>query len=95
MNLITEKDLRRGFSRNLKNLRNLSKPPISQQQLANCLHIDRTLIAKYENGSLLPSVCTAVNMARYFKISVEALLMTPAGRRIQIEDFTFGYSKTH
>lgn len=74
MNLITEVEMTQHFSQNLKLLRNGRTPPISQQQLANRLHVDRGLIAKYESGLLLPSACLAFNIARYFKISMESLL---------------------
>lgn len=74
MNLITETEVTQHFSRNLKLLRNGRTPPLSQQQLANRLHVDRGLIAKYESGLLLPSVCLAINIARYFKIPMESLL---------------------
>ena len=74
MNLITEAEMTQLFSRNLKLLRNGRIPPISQQQLARRLHVDRGLIAKYESGLLLPSACLAFNMARYFNIPMESLM---------------------
>lgn len=74
MNLITETEMIQLFSRNLKLLRNGRTPPVSQQQLANRLHVDRGLIAKYESGLLLPSACLAFNMAHYFNIPMESLL---------------------
>ena len=43
MNDITEQEMTRYFSNNLRLLRNGRTPPISQQQLANQLHVDRRL----------------------------------------------------
>ena len=40
MNDITEQEMTRYFSNNLRLLRNGRTPPISQQQLANQLHVD-------------------------------------------------------
>lgn len=80
MNLITEVEMTQHFSQNLKLLRNGRTPPISQQQLANRLHVDRGLIAKYESGLLLPSACLAFNIARYFKIPMESLLAESISR---------------
>lgn len=72
-NYITEPEMKQYFSRNLKKLRNGRTPPISQQQLADRLHVDRGLIAKYESGLMLPSICLAVNIARCFDTTVEHL----------------------
>ena len=64
MNDITEQEMTRYFSNNLRLLRNGRTPPISQQQLANQLHVDRGLIAKYECGLLLPPVHLAFLISR-------------------------------
>ena len=77
MNDITEQEMTRYFSNNLRLLRNGRTSPISQQQLANQLHVDRGLIAKYECGLLLPPVHLAFLISRYFKIPMEALLAKP------------------
>ena len=74
MKFITEQELTHHFSRNLKRLRRLQAPPVSQRHLAGRLHVDRATIANYESGRLLPSLCLACNIARYFDISLETLL---------------------
>ena len=66
MNDITEQEMTRYFSNNLRLLRN-----------GRTLHVDRGLIAKYECGLLLPPVHLAFLISRYFKIPMEALLAKP------------------
>lgn len=87
MNDITETEMTQRFSHNLKQLRYLRTPPVTQQQLANRLHVDRGLIAKYERGMLLPSVCLAFNMARFFDISMEKLLTGTLGMNRRENEF--------
>lgn len=70
---VTESELIENFSQNLSLLRHKRIPPVTQQQLALRLHVGRGLIAKYEGGILLPPVCLAFNMARYFNVTMEDL----------------------
>lgn len=96
MNYVTEKEMTNSFSRNLKQLRNRRTPPMTQQQLAARLHVDRGVIAKYESGLLLPPVCFALNLARYFDTTVECLFTEQQERkerRIHIEDITSHHTK--
>lgn len=79
MNYVTEPELTTCFSRNLRQLRNGRTPPVTQQQLAGRLHVNRGLIAKYETGLSLPSICLALNLARYFNTTVERLFTEPEG----------------
>lgn len=91
MNYITEKEMINYFSQNLKQLRSRRTPPVTQQQLATRLHVDRGLIAKYESGLLLPSVCLALNLAHYFDTTVESLFTEQwegKERRVIFENIT-------
>lgn len=60
------------FKDRLKNLR--SKKNISQQQLADELHISRSVIAKWETGIALPSDEYLDELAKYFEIKKEELI---------------------
>lgn len=91
MNYVTEAEMTNSFSRNLKQLRSRRTPPLTQQQLALRLHVGRGLIAKYECGLLLPSVCFALNLARYFGTTVERLFTEEREvkeRKISFENIT-------
>lgn len=60
------------LSSNLRLLRNQQK--VSQQVLANSLHISRASLAKYEGGVHEPSLELCVRIARYFKMTLDVLL---------------------
>ena len=60
------------FKDRLKSLR--SKKNISQQQLADELHISRSVIAKWETGIALPNDEYLCELAKYFDIKKEELI---------------------
>ena len=60
------------FKDRLKSLRN--KKNISQQQLADELHISRSVIAKWETGIALPNDEYLCELAKYFDIKKEELI---------------------
>jgi|GEM_PF-1076239 len=62
------------FSENLKMLRLLQIPHLSQERLANKLGVSRKTYAKYEQGKTMPPAWFVLNTANYFKVSMEQLL---------------------
>lgn len=58
-----------------KNLRALrTDKGLSQGQLAEDLHLNRSNIASYESKGIEPKLTTVVHIARYFDVSVKILL---------------------
>ena len=55
---------------------------LTQEQLADELHVHRTTVVKWESGSSLPLNDTLVMLSKYFNVSVDELL---AGERITPE----------
>lgn len=62
------------FSQNLKQLRLLRNPRLSQERLANKLGVSRNTYAQYELGKRMPPAWFVLNTANYFKVSIEQLL---------------------
>jgi len=58
--------------KNLKYLRNQYN--LSQQKLADILHISQQSVYKYENGITTPDLETLMNMANYFETSVDYII---------------------
>lgn len=57
------------FIRKLREERN-----ISQYKLANEIFIDRSAIAKWENGKALPSPEMLVSLSKYFQVTIDELI---------------------
>ena len=87
---ITEEEINMPFKDKLKSLR--TKKNITQEQLAEQLHVSRSLIAKWENGRGYPDDETINAMATYFGVDkqyfVEDEDRTKA-RTMQIVGFAF------
>ena len=58
---------------NLKRLRRLHNPPITQGRMAEKLGYNRSTYVNYENGRRRPSAEFLLDAAKYFGISVENL----------------------
>ncbi|MCI5699194.1 MAG: helix-turn-helix domain-containing protein [Lachnospiraceae bacterium] len=59
----------------MKNLRELRKKHnLSQQKLADILHISQQSVYKYENDITSPDIETLKNMADYFDTSIDYLV---------------------
>ena len=56
----------------IKQLREEKK--ISQQQLADELFIDRSLISKWENGNLAPDIKYIKNLCKIFNVKIEEMI---------------------
>ena len=64
---------------------------LTQEQVAQALHIDRSTYAYYELGRSNPSLEAIVRLANIFGVTTDALLCRETGHveRIRDEDFTF------
>lgn len=62
------------FSQNLRFLRLLRSPRLSQERLAKKLGVCRNTYAQYEMGTRLPPAWFVFNTANYFHVTVESLL---------------------
>lgn len=59
----------------MKNLRHLRKQHnLSQQKLADILHISQQSVYKYENDITFPDIDTLKHMAEYFETSIDYLV---------------------
>ena len=50
------------------------KRNISQEELSNIIHVDRTLISKWENGVNIPDIEMLSTLSSYFNVSIEELI---------------------
>ena len=50
-----------------------AKRDITQQQLADSVELSRQTVNSIEKGKFIPSVFTALKIARYFKVNVEEI----------------------
>lgn len=64
--------MKSNFSKNLKYLR--KKNNLSQNKLAKKLNINQTTIARWEDENREPTISNALDVARYFNITVDRLL---------------------
>ena len=71
---VNELNLKRTLAGNLRYLRLLKNPHISQQMLANHLGITQKSISRYECGEVLPPAYILAAIAGYFGCTVDALL---------------------
>lgn len=59
----------------MKNLKELRKQHnLSQQKLADILHVSQQSVYKYENGITSPDIETLIRMADYFNTSIDYLV---------------------
>ena len=56
---------------NIKELR--TKKNVTQEQLAESVGVSRQTIVAIEKGNYTPSLLLAINLARFFDVSVEKL----------------------
>ena len=62
------------FSINLKTLRN--EKHLSQSQLATELNVSNGMISFWENGLYEPTATNIINVAQFFNVSIDDLLLT-------------------
>lgn len=63
---------KQAFSRKLRNLRQYYG--LSQKDIANCLHVDRSTYASYEIGRSMPSLESIKIVAEFLHVSSDFLL---------------------
>ena len=56
---------------NIREMR--TKKDVTQEQLAEAVGVSRQTIVAIEKGSYIPSLLLAINLARFFDVSVEKL----------------------
>ena len=87
---ITEEEINMPFKDKLKSLR--AKKNITQEQLAEQLHVSRSLIAKWENGMGYPDNEIINAMATYFGVDKQYFVADEdrtKARAMQIVGFAF------
>ena len=60
------------ITRFLKDLR--LKKNISQEELANDLHVDRSLISKWERGICLPDITMLKELSNYYNLDISEII---------------------
>ena len=63
------------FAYNLKILRKERK--LSQPELAEALHVSKGMISFWENEKYEPTASNIINVAAFFQISIDELLLSP------------------
>ena len=72
-----------GFSKKLKELRKSHN--LTQDALAQKILVSRTLISKYENGSVIPTKDNLNRIADYFGVSVNELMTNEDGLALALQ----------
>lgn len=74
MQPINEQQLKNNLARNMRYLRLVRTPRMSQETLAKKLGVTRKSITRYETAANLPPAHVLVAMAQYFGFTTEELL---------------------
>ncbi len=77
---------------NLKHYR--QKHQFTQQQLADLLKVSRSVVAKWENGHVLPDLFTAVKLSGIFQITLDALVGEAPETSFVLSDYQAQYRDT-
>lgn len=72
--MINEQRLRNNLAKNMKYLRLIKKPRISQKALAHYTGTTQRSISRYECGEALPPLYILAGIARYFGCTMDELL---------------------
>lgn len=76
---------------NLKHYR--QKHQFTQQQLADLLKVSRSVVAKWENGHVLPDLLTAVKLSKIFQISLDTLVGEAPETTFVLSDYQAHYQE--
>ena len=60
---------------------------LTQQQLADLVHVSARTIISIEKGQYSPSLMLAYRMARFFHVSVEELCCLEENKRMEDEEY--------
>jgi DNA-binding XRE family transcriptional regulator len=77
---------------NLKHYR--QKHQYTQQQLADLLKVSRSVVAKWENGHVLPDLFTAVKLSKIFQINLDTLVGEAPETTFVLSDYQAHYQDT-
>lgn len=66
---------------------------LTQKQVADALHIERTTYTYYETGKTLPSIFTLMKLAKIYNVSVEQLMPNSAEEQLEVSDSDFSESQ--
>lgn len=61
---------------------------LSQVELAKKLHVTKQAVSNWENGNIMPSVDTLIQIAEFFSVSTDYLLGLDERRYLEITDLT-------
>lgn len=62
------------------------KKGLTQAQLGSIVGLSNTAISSYESGRKIPSIVTFINLANYFKISIDYLVGLSNSNAYMVED---------
>lgn len=66
---------------------------LTQQQVADALHIERTTYTYYETGKTLPNVITLKKLAQIYHVSVDDLMPLETEKQLDFGDSDFSSSQ--
>jgi transcriptional regulator with XRE-family HTH domain len=76
---MTEEAITKNLQSNFKSLRH--NKSITQQKLADQVQTKRVNIGAYEEGRAKPSYSVLVNVAKFFNVSIDQLLLTKIDKK--------------
>lgn len=62
---------------------------LTQKQVAEALHIERTTYTYYENGKTLPNVITLKKLAEIYNVPVDCLMPSESNKPMEVGDSDF------
>ena len=62
---------------------------LTQKQVADALHIERTTYTYYETGKTLPSIFTLMKLAKIYNVPVEQLMPNDTEKQLEVSDSDF------
>lgn len=66
---------------------------LTQKQVADALHIERTTYTYYENGKTLPNIITLKKLSKIFNVPIEYLIPSEVKDSKEVEDSDFSSVK--
>jgi AbrB family looped-hinge helix DNA binding protein len=60
------------ISENLQTLRKLKK--LTQEEVADCVHVSRQAVAKWENGDSIPDISNCAALAKLYDVTIDELV---------------------
>ena len=63
------------FAQNIRVLRKQKK--LTMQEFAKKMHVTKSRVNMWENGGTIPRLPLLIKLARFFRVSIDALLLKP------------------